>query len=37
MSEAIIKSTCGLCYAGCGVLVYVNEGSPKKIKGDIAD
>jgi anaerobic selenocysteine-containing dehydrogenase len=35
MSEALIKSTCGLCYAGCGVLVHVDEGRPVKIKGDI--
>jgi len=30
----IIKSTCGLCYAGCGVLIHVDDERPVKIQGD---
>jgi len=30
----IIKSTCGFCYAGCGVLIHVENGKPIKIEGD---
>ena len=33
-SKEIIRSTCGLCYAGCGVLIHVEAGSPVKIEGD---
>ena len=29
-----IRSTCGLCYAGCGILVHMNKGKPIKITGD---
>ncbi len=34
MRDKIMKSTCGLCYAGCGVLIYVEQGKPAKIEGD---
>ena len=30
----IIKSTCGFCYAGCGILVHVDNGKAVKIEGD---
>lgn len=30
----IIKSTCGFCYAGCGILIHVENGKPVKIEGD---
>jgi len=30
----IIKSTCGLCPVGCGILVYVQDGKAVKIEGD---
>ncbi len=34
--EQIVKSTCGICNCGCGVLVYLEDGRPIKIKGDLA-
>jgi anaerobic selenocysteine-containing dehydrogenase len=30
----IVKSTCGLCYAGCGVLIHMRDGKPVQIEGD---
>ncbi len=33
-SEAIVKSTCRLCYNNCGVRIQVKEGRPFKITGD---
>lgn len=30
----VVKSTCGLCYAGCGVLIHMKDGKPIKIEGD---
>lgn len=33
-SKEIIRSTCGLCYAGCGVLIHVEQGRPVQIEGD---
>ena len=33
-SKDIIRSTCGLCYAGCGVLVHAEKGRPVQIEGD---
>ncbi|UCH95751.1 MAG: molybdopterin-dependent oxidoreductase, partial [Candidatus Aminicenantes bacterium] len=32
--KQVIKSTCGLCLGGCGVLVHVEEGRVVGIKGD---
>lgn len=29
-----IKSTCGLCYAGCGILIHMEEEKPVGIEGD---
>ncbi|NIS59608.1 MAG: molybdopterin-dependent oxidoreductase, partial [Proteobacteria bacterium] len=34
MRDKIMKSTCGLCYAGCGILIHVGQGKPVKIEGD---
>lgn len=31
---AVIKSTCRLCYNGCGVLVRVEKGRPISVTGD---
>jgi anaerobic selenocysteine-containing dehydrogenase len=36
-SERLIKSTCELCYQGCGVLVHMDAGRPTKITGDPDD
>ena len=30
----IVKSTCGLCYAGCGILIHLEDGKPIRIEGD---
>ena len=32
--EKIVKSTCELCNAGCGVLVHIKDGKPVKVDGD---
>ncbi|UCD70661.1 MAG: molybdopterin-dependent oxidoreductase [Syntrophobacterales bacterium] len=34
MNKKVIKSTCGLCQAGCGVLIYMEGNSITKIEGD---
>lgn len=33
MSE-VVRSTCGLCYSGCGVLVHLSGGKVTKVEGD---
>ncbi|MBW2657414.1 MAG: molybdopterin-dependent oxidoreductase, partial [Deltaproteobacteria bacterium] len=30
----IVKSTCGMCFAGCGVLIQVENGKVTAVKGD---
>jgi len=30
----VVKSTCGLCFAGCGVRIYIKDGKPIKIEGN---
>jgi len=30
----VVRSTCGFCYAGCGILVHVDNGKAVKIEGD---
>ena len=30
----IVQSACGLCSAGCGVLITLEDGRPVEIKGD---
>ncbi|MFC1964296.1 molybdopterin-dependent oxidoreductase [Chloroflexota bacterium] len=32
--DAIVKSTCGICQCGCGILVHMEDGKPQKIVGD---
>lgn len=32
--KQVVKSTCGLCLGGCGVLVHIEEGRVVGIKGD---
>lgn len=34
MRERIIKSTCGMCQMGCGILVFMENGRPARIAGD---
>jgi len=34
MAEKPIRSTCGLCQIGCGVLIYEEQGNIKRIEGD---
>lgn len=33
-TEQILRSTCGICEGGCGVLVHLVNGKPVKIEGD---
>lgn len=33
-ANQVIRSTCGLCYAGCGILVHFKDGKVTKIEGD---
>lgn len=33
-SEKVVRSTCGLCQIGCGVLVHVDKGRVIKVEGD---
>ncbi|MFC1593009.1 molybdopterin-dependent oxidoreductase [Candidatus Omnitrophota bacterium] len=33
-SNQVIRSVCGFCLVGCGILVHVEDGKPVKIKGD---
>jgi len=30
----VVRSKCGFCYAGCGILIHVENGKPVKIEGD---
>ena len=32
--EQLVRSTCELCTAGCGVLVYLRDGKPIRVEGD---
>ena len=34
-SEQIVKTTCGICQCGCGVLVHLDNVKPLKIEGDL--
>jgi anaerobic selenocysteine-containing dehydrogenase len=34
IEEKIIRSTCGMCFSGCGVRVHIAEGKVVKVKGD---
>jgi anaerobic selenocysteine-containing dehydrogenase len=33
-ADKVIKSTCGICQIGCGVLVHVKDGRITKVEGD---
>ena len=33
-TKQVVKSTCDICSAGCGVLIYVENGKPVRIEGD---
>jgi anaerobic selenocysteine-containing dehydrogenase len=32
--SVVIRSTCGLCYSGCGVLLHLANGQAVKVEGD---
>ena len=34
VQNGVVRSTCGLCYGGCGVLVHLKNGRAVKIEGD---
>jgi len=34
MNKSVVKSTCGICQIGCGILVHVENGRVTKIEGD---
>ena len=33
-NNRVVKSTCGLCQAGCGVRIHMENNTPKQIQGD---
>ena len=33
-AQDVVKTTCGLCFTGCGMLVHMQDGKVVKIKGD---
>ncbi len=33
-TEQAVRSTCELCNAGCGVLVYLEDDKPVRVDGD---
>ena len=33
-TEKIIKSSCGLCFDSCGILIHLVDDKPVKVKGD---
>lgn len=34
ITRGIVKSTCDICSAGCGILIYVEDSKPVRIEGD---
>jgi len=32
--DQVVKSHCRMCHGGCGVLIYMQEGTVAKIAGD---
>jgi len=34
IDHSLIRTTCELCYSGCGILVHIKDGKPIKIEGD---
>ncbi len=35
MEEKIVRTNCGLCHGGCGILVHVKDGKMIKVEGDV--
>lgn len=33
-TSEVVRSTCGICLSGCGILVHLENGKPSKIEGD---
>jgi thiosulfate reductase/polysulfide reductase chain A len=33
-TQQVVRSTCGLCFTGCGVLIHIENGKPIRIEGD---
>ncbi|MFC2019120.1 molybdopterin-dependent oxidoreductase, partial [Chloroflexota bacterium] len=33
-TRQVIRTTCGICLAGCGLLVHLEDGRPVKIEGN---
>lgn len=34
IEDEMVRSTCELCLAGCGVLIHMKDGKPVKVEGD---
>lgn len=34
MAEEIVRTVCGMCHGGCGILAYVSDGRLVKVEGD---
>jgi len=34
IEDKVVRSTCELCLAGCGILVHMKDGKPVKVEGD---
>lgn len=34
IGDGAVRSTCGLCYGGCGVLIHLKDGKVVKVEGD---
>lgn len=34
IDDGAVRSTCGLCYGGCGVLIHLKDGKVVKVEGD---
>ena len=34
IDDGTVRSTCGLCYGGCGVLIHLKDGKVVKVEGD---
>lgn len=34
LTDEVVATTCQLCMAGCGVLVYLRDGKPVRVEGD---
>jgi len=36
-TERVVKSSCGICSNGCGILIHVENGKPVRIEGDLSN